>query len=197
MGRALIVGLVISAFYYFLVFDNGLQRRTTIAAAQTNIAELQKQIADSQAKLDRATVYKKTAAEVGSTIHRLLSVIPEHFSTPDLMKIVSNEAKVAGSSLSGITPGDPKVSPVAKEFEELSVGIDLTGSFLQHMTFLSNITKINQILIVRKFDLQSTATASGEDAASVHMTAEIVAFRYRGEVFGAKSSPPSPGVKGP
>lgn len=185
IGRSLIVGLILVAFYYFLKFDNGAEQQAAIATIQQQTAETQKQIQENQAKLDRAAVYKKTAAEIGTTIHKLLSVIPERFGTSDLMKILSNEAKVAGTSLAGITPGQSEVSAAAKEFEELSVTIDMTGSFLQHMIFLSNLTKINQILIVRKFDLASAPSGRVEEAMSVHMTAEIIAYRYRGTVASA------------
>ena len=148
MGRAILIGLILLAVYYFLVFDSGTVQKGVIAASQGQIADLQKQIHDNQGKLDRAAIYKKTAAEIGTTIGKLLAVIPEHFGIPDLEKIVSNEAKVAGSSLLNITAKTPEISKVAKEFEELSVSVDMNGTFLQHMTFLSNLTNINQILII-------------------------------------------------
>jgi Tfp pilus assembly protein PilO len=191
MGRALMFGMVLAAFYYFLFFDSGIAQRANIAAAAQQATELENQIKMNQAKLDRAAVYKKTVAEVGSTITKLLGVIPEHFGIPDLMKLVSNEVKVAGSSLSNITPGDPQISHVAKEFEELTVTVDTSGSFLQHMVFLSNLTKIPQILIVRKFDMTMTREAKGDESPTVHMVAEIVAYRYRGIV--ASSVTPKPG----
>src|ERR1700680_3998601 len=109
MSRALIVGMVLSSLYYFIFLDKGTAQQANIQAAQQQIADLQKQIQESQAKLDRAAIYKKTAGETGTTISKLLGVIPEHFAIPDLMKIVSNEAKVAGSSLASIIPGNPEI----------------------------------------------------------------------------------------
>jgi len=193
MGRSLLLGLVLAAFYYFMVFDSGLSQKTAIDAANVQIQTLTKQIADNQAKLDRAAVYKKTAAEIGTTINKLLGVIPEHFGIADLTKIVSNEARVAGSSLNSITPGTPEISHVAKEFEELNVKLDMTGSFLQHMVFLSNLTRINQILIVRKFQFLLQHEAKGDESPQVHMMAEIVAYRYRGTV--ADATPGKPETK--
>lgn len=181
VGRAMIIGMVLGAFYYFAIFDAGMAQTGQIAANQGKINQLQGEIQENQRKLDRAAVYKKTAAEVGGTIKKLLSLIPEGSGISDLMRIVSNEAKVAGSSLSTINPGITKVSPVASEFEELSVDIELNGSFLQHMVFLSNLTKGNQILIVRKFDFLHTKDGRADESPTVKMTAEIVSFRYRGD----------------
>jgi Tfp pilus assembly protein PilO len=190
------IGMVLAAFYYLAMFDNGRTQEAAIASTNQQITDLKQQIADNQAKLDRAAVYKATVAQLGTTIQKLLSVIPENFTTPDLQKILSNEAKVAGSSLASITPGKPGEFAPAKEFEELSVSIDLSGSFMQHMVFLSNLTKVPQILIVRKFDLAtaSSTVRLAEDATNVHMTADIVAYRYKGKL--ATTAPLRPGAGG-
>ena len=179
-GRAILLGIALAAIYYFVMFDSGASLVASTAQVKQQMDELQKQLKIDQDKLDRAAIYKKAASEVGTTIGKLLAVIPEHFGFPDLMKLISNETKVAGSSLASITPGKSEVSKVASEFEELGVSIDLSGTFLQHMIFLSNLTKINQILIVRKFNLNLTREAKGEESPIIHMTADIVAFRYRG-----------------
>jgi len=180
IGRAVIIGMVVAAFYYFLVYDDGMIQQAGVNEGRAKIQTLQGQLVEYQRKLDSAAVYKKTAAEVGSTISKLLSLIPEKFGMSDLMKIVSNEAKVAGSSLVRIDPQTTRISPVAAEFEELSLTIELQGSFLQHMVFLSNLTKINQILIIRKFNLTHTRDGKGDESPTVTLSADIVAFRYRG-----------------
>ncbi len=177
-GRALLIGLIAAAFYYMAMFDSGTKQAEALAQSRIQVTEIQRQIKENQNKLDRAAVYKKTAAEIGTTIHKLLSVIPERFGTTDLKKILSNEAKVAGTSLASLSEGLPETSSVSKEFDELSVTIDMSGSFLQHMVFLSNLTKINQILIVRKIELSQIGNAHAEEAASVHMLADIIAYRY-------------------
>ncbi len=180
LGRSVIIGMLLCAFYYFLVYDSGVTQKAAIAQSQAKVTELQTKLQDYQQKLDSAAVFKKTAAEVGSTINRLLTLIPEQFGMSDLMRLVSNEAKVAGSSLATIEPKTTQISSVAKEFEELTVNVDLQGSFTQHMVFLSNLTKINQILIVRKYELSHMRDGKADESPVVHLTAEIVAYRYRG-----------------
>ncbi len=193
--RAMILGMVLAAFYYFMVFDPGLVQQQQIATNNSKIEELQRLIVENQKKLDRAAVYKKTASEIGSTINKLLSLVPEKFGMPDLMRIVSNEAKVAGLSLTTVAALNTKISPMAPEFEELTVAVDVQGSFLQHMVFLSNLTKINQILITKKIDFAHTRDGRGDEPPVVSMKVEIVAFRYRGSGAGAAGA--KPGGKGP
>lgn len=196
VGRAVLIGLLLSAFYYFLVFDSGISQQESINQGRARVQTLQAQLVDYQQKLDSAAVYKKTAAEVGNTINKLLSLIPEKFGMSDLMKIVSNEAKVAGSSLMKIEPKSTSISPVAPEFEELILTIELQGSFLQHMVFLSNLTKINQILIIRQFELTHLRDGKGDESPMVTMNAEIAAFRYRG-IDASKAKPAAPGANPP
>lgn len=181
MARALLIGGVVTAFYYFLMYDSGASQGASIAAAQTKLQELQTQMNDAQTKLENAAVYKKTAAEVGSTIEKLIGLIPEKFGMSDLMRIVSNEVKTAGSSLAAITPKSTEPSEVAPEFEEVSLDVDVQGSFLQHMVFLSNLTKVQNILIIRKYEMSNAREGKGDEAPSVRLNAEIVAFRYRGK----------------
>lgn len=180
-GRALIIGMMIGAIYYFMAFDQGVAQKNAIAASQAQMLQLEQQIRESQVKLDRAAFFKKTASEVGTTINKLLKVIPENFKSADMMKIMSNEVKVVGSSLTSIIPQPTTVSRVAKEFEELAIQVDATGTFQQHMLFFSNLTRINQILTVRRFELTMIKEGSGDTPPSVRLNAEIVAYRYIGE----------------
>ncbi|NJL24919.1 MAG: type 4a pilus biogenesis protein PilO [Calothrix sp. SM1_5_4] len=195
-GRAALIGLIVAAFYYFIVFDTGMVQQANIANARSRISEIQATLQGSQKKLDRALVFKKTATEVGSTISRLLSLIPEKFSMADLMRIVANEAKVAGSSQVALTPKTTEISSIASEFEEISVSVELSGSFLQHMVFLSNLTKIDQILIVRRFEFSLLKEGRGDEPATVKMQADITAFRYRGSMAGVGKSSNSPPGQG-
>ncbi len=195
MGRAVLIGFVVAGFYYLIMYDSGRNQEAAIAASRDQVTELRRQMDENQAKLDRAIVYKRTVAELGTEIQKLLSVIPEQFGIQDLMKIVSNEAKVAGSSLNSIVPGKQVEFVLVKEFDEVNVTIELTGSFLQHMLFLSNLTKISQILIVRKMDITSSSTGASraDEANNVKLAAEIVAYRYKGSTAAA-AKPPGSGV---
>lgn len=188
VGRTILIGILLAAFYYIAIFDPGVVQTNSINMSNGRLREIRDKLDESQKKLDRANVYRATAARLGGTIQKFLSLIPEKFRISDLMRIVSNEAKVAGSSLATMSPKGTEVSVVAPEFEELTVSVELTGSFLQHMLFLSNLTKVNSILIVRSFDFTHVRDGNGEEPAVVKMVADIVAFRYRGNDKTGKSA---------
>lgn len=178
-GRAIIIGFLFAGIYYFLFFDKGYNLQSSSEALKQQQIQLSKQLKDAEGKIARALEYKKSGNELDGTLNRLLSTIPERFGIQDLMKIVSNEAKVAGSNLVSITPrgetGRPNPNP---EFQELALQIDITGSFAQHMVFLSNLTKVNQILTVQKMDMKVVGNPAPGEPAMVKMLADIVAYRY-------------------
>lgn len=180
--RALAFGIALAILYRGIFYDSGAQQLQAIESTNQRIQTIQADIQSDQKKLDRAAVYKRTAAENGGTILRLLSLIPENLKMSDLMRIVSNEVKVAGSSLMNIAPGTSETSGIAPEFQEFSVLLEVKGNFLQHMILLSNLTKINQILVVRSFEFNHEKDGRGEEPPVVGMKAEIVAFRYQGTV---------------
>ena len=67
MGRAMLAGMVLAAVYYFMFLDSGATQKAAIAQAQAQIATAEPNRSPTiTAKLDRAAVYKKTAAEIGS-----------------------------------------------------------------------------------------------------------------------------------
>ena len=184
LGRAMMLGLSIAVIYYFMLYDDGSSLRQSIDSSRARLGQIEKEMRINDEKLQRAAVFKKTAEEVGSTIGRLVTIVPEKFSMPDLMRLVSNESKVAGSSLSAIRPAGTMVWSVAKEFEEVALDIELVGSFLQHMVFLSNLTKLHQILIVRRYDMAAQGDMRSDEAAVVKMSAQSVADRARGPADG-------------
>ena len=53
-GRALLVGLILGAFYYMVMYDSGVKQKESLVSNRAQLEELQKQVQENQAKLDRA-----------------------------------------------------------------------------------------------------------------------------------------------
>lgn len=181
--RALVLGLFFSALYYYFVYDNGDTIVRNTVSAQHEIDATQKQIKELTDKLDRAHEYQRSAAEMGEALNRLLSYIPEDFRPQDFMKLVSEEAKIAGLNIIRISEGNQNQNQNKKvEFEELVVSVEFQGSFAQQMTFLANLTKRKQIFILDKFTLTKDQSASSLESEFpvLGFRADIKAYRYVG-----------------
>ena len=185
VARALIVGVFFAALYYYFVYDDGDTLVKSIQAAKTEIATQTKQIKDLGEKLDRAHDYQRSAAEMGEALNRLLSYIPEDFRPQDFMKVVSEEAKIAGLNIIKIDEAHSNTAVSDKEkkpeFDELIVTVDLQGTFAQQMTFLANLTKRKQIFIVDRFQLNRETRGGAESEFPIlSFRADIKAYRYIG-----------------
>ena len=181
-ARALILGLFFAALYYYFIYDNGDTITHNLAQAQSEINADQKKEKELTEKLDRAHEYQRSAAEMGEALNRLLSYIPEDFRPQDFMKVVSEEAKVAGLNIIRIDEVNMAAQRDKKvEFEELGVSVELEGSFAQQMTFLANLTKRKQIFILDRFSLIRQRNGANEaDFPVLAFHANIKAYRYVG-----------------
>ena len=180
--RALMLGCFFASVYYFFSYDNGMVQATTLVAANAEIEQQKKQLQEINAKLDKAHEYQRSAAEMGEALSRLLSYIPENFRLSDFMKVISEEAKVAGLNIIRIaeTHSLPSATLGEKrnEFEELTVAVELQGTFSQHMTFLSNLTRQKQIFTIEKFLLEKDRESAESESPNISCKGEIKAYRY-------------------
>lgn len=185
MVRALILGAFIASLYYFFIFDAGTTQQSSIASMRADIVSQQKQLTEVSQKLDRAIEYQRSAAEIGEALNKLLAYIPENFRLQDFMKTVSEEAKVAGLNIIRVSENHNSNYNSAKrtDFEELAVSVELQGTFAQHMTFLSNLTKQKQIFILQKFTMdrdQNNGAGNEMEVPILSFKGEIHAYRYIG-----------------
>lgn len=184
--RAIILGFFLTSLYYFFVYDNGDGLVKQLDLQTKDIANTNRDIATTKMKLERAHDYQKSTAEMGEALNRLLSYIPEEFRAQDFMKVVSEEAKIAGLNILRIDDRGSKIPvPTDKtkraDFEELSVDILLEGSFAQQMTFLSDLTKRKQIFVVDAFAMDRQGNPSIETEFPIlSFRATIKAYRYVG-----------------
>lgn len=192
-ARAFILGIVLAAIYYIGFFDNGANIKAAIQQSRQTIQTQTQQSSVLDRELDQMRKMKQSYSELGNTLKKLLSYIPENFRSADFQKLVSEEAKIAGVNIdritnqqSGYSPqgGDQKIPP---EFEELGVDVQLSGSYSQILTFLSNLTKHKQLFILNKFTMSvvpNNSPNSQSDQVLVSFDADIKAYRYKGDKKG-------------
>ena len=180
IGRAILIGMILAGFYYFLGYNNGALLDSQMAANKAKTAELQKSIKDEEAKIERINQYKKTTEQLGESFNRFLSYIPEKLRNTDLMKIVSTEAKAAGANI--VRVAEQGVGMRSEFYEEVKVNVELVGTFQQMMLFMSFLTKVDQIITVSKLNIRSNSSEQLDVASpSLQITADLRGYRYLAE----------------
>lgn len=179
MGRALILGFMVTSLYYFMIFDDGSQVEAAIQSSAAQAANVDRELKDVQEKMNRARDYQQATSELGNSIQKLLSYIPAQFRIGQLMKMVSDEARISGLDIVRMTPKTVAEPNRVDDFTELGTSLELKGQFDQLLTFMSNLTKKRQIFIFEKLDIRSVHN-TGDQGDLVEIRADIHAFSYNG-----------------
>lgn len=179
--RALIIGFVLAGLYYFIGYNDGTIQKNQIAAIEGQISTANKEIADVETKIKKAQQYKTLVTSMGSSFDVLVGYLPAKMSMADLMKAISTEAKAAGSNISRIQDAATR-SDGAEFYDSLKVSTELSGTFPQHILFLSYLTRLEQILMVESMSMIVVNAQNSElgQSPQVALSASIVGYRYTG-----------------
>ncbi len=178
IGRAVIIGFLVTSLYYFLIFDSGDQQRIQIASMQSEIARVQSELDKVDESLQRARDFKEASHSLGNSIEKLLSFIPANFRIGQLMQTVSQEARMSGLDITRLIPKSIPDPNRVEDFVELGVTIEIQGQYDQILSFMSSLTKKRQIFI---FDRLEMTSSGSQGNGLIRMIADIHAFSYQGK----------------
>mgnify|MGYP001287359963 FL=1 len=111
--RAVVIGLLLAGIYYVIFYDSGSYQTAMIAQSQQEMIALKADLAKVQADLERSRSFEAASKDLGSSIQKMLDFIPENFGLGQLMKTVSEEARVSGLDLSSMQPAAMAMNSIA------------------------------------------------------------------------------------
>lgn len=174
VARVFFISIALTGVYYIVSYDSGEKFRLSATAAISQKAELAKELLKIDQEIAEINQLKAAQARDSERLNTLLDYIPEKLTKTEMMRTLSNEAKSVGVSINGIKDNGG-VGKKHEFYEEVGVDVDLAGNFAQLMLFLSNLTKLNQILSVENLDLKFNGSGDGD---GLGMSAAIRAYRY-------------------
>ena len=177
-GKALLFGFGIACIYYFIFFDSGSRIVENINKHKDDIQKVKTDLNIIKQKIERAQAFQKTSTELGQTLHSVLSYVPENTNYSDLMRIVSNEVKTSGARLVKMRGVEEGSNTSIGFYQSVAVEVELQGSFVQHMLFLSNLTRVDQILTVERLAIESKGELMDSEAPWSTMRVTIKGYRY-------------------
>ena len=160
-GRAVFAGIVIAGLYYMLLFDGGDAYKKQIVTHNQAIKKNEKLIVELKKTVEVVKRYEKKKKELGDRFNEIVKYIPEKYSVVDQMKIISAQAKSAGISINKISEGGK--GRRFNFYEEVPVSVDLSGSYSQLILFLSYLTKIDKILVLKNMKMTSSGVSKKGD----------------------------------
>lgn len=189
-GMTLVIGIILSIIYYFSLYDDGSALEAQIKMAQDQLTANKNEIESLKTAIQDAERFKQVMTTLGAEMERILLAIPTKLTSLDLMKIISTEAKGVGVDIKSLTSQQtsaPSTKDAKQFYEPVAVEVAIMGSYNQVMMFLSNLTRLDKIVIARNLTLDATQSGSTDaNSPIVNMKALIEAFRYVSETSKAE-----------
>ncbi len=184
-GMALMLGLVIAGLYYAFMYDSGEALETSIKNSRAEYESTTKDLERLEKAISDAERFKLTVASLGAEMDRILLAIPAKLTSLDLMKTMSTEAKAVGVDINSVSSTGsvvPNKDPADQFYEGIPIDIALSGTYNQIMLFLSNLTRLDKIIVAKKLNLVSSlGSVSVNNVPTIGLTASFLAFRYVSE----------------
>lgn len=184
VGKSLLIGLGLAAFYWFALYDDGVAKENLITSLDSEIVVKEKEITSINQALEDAARFQEKMNSLGAEMEKVQLAMPEKLTGLELMKIISNEAKGVGAEINQINAPDGNRQGIPNSeqvfYENIPIEIDITGTYNQVMLFMSNLTRLNKIITTHRMSLQLVAgsAVSALTSPRVNMKASLLAYRY-------------------
>jgi type IV pilus assembly protein PilO len=187
-GRALIISVVLAVIYYFSIYNDGSALEAQIKTGKDTRTQSEAELTSIAKAVKDAERYQTTMAQRSAEMDGVLKAVPAQLSSFDLMKIVSNESKTVGLQINSLTAAAAFHSPDKDAiFEPVTVSVNLTGNYNQVMLFLSNLTKLDKIVTVKKLNFAAHIEPQRHGAPTITFGADLSGYKYLGP-----AEPPPP-----
>ncbi|MCB0421434.1 MAG: type 4a pilus biogenesis protein PilO [Bdellovibrionales bacterium] len=190
MQKSAIIGMVLMGIYYFVLYNDGSALESRIKTAEQQERKVQAELIEVENRRKEALRIKAALSDIGKRLDDLVKFLPSTLRSSDFMKMLSDEAQAAGinilsiDDLSAAIAIDQSTPEEGSEyFVKIPVRVKLEGTYVGLLTFLSNLTKIDKIILLSDIEITRSVTQGGtkpDPAADVMLTLQgkVVAFRY-------------------
>ena len=152
----------------------------TIDQQETELAELQRKIAEGRAAKAQLPQFKEQVETLELELEKLLRILPARRNTPELLRRVRALAEQGDFGFHRFTPK----SFVEKEFySEFPITIDLSGGYHNLAMFFDRVSRLSRIINIE--NLQVQARDGGTDTISANFTAKTFVYKETEEAGGA------------
>ncbi|MCB0393639.1 MAG: type 4a pilus biogenesis protein PilO [Bdellovibrionales bacterium] len=168
-----LIGLGLAGFTYFNSGE-GLERlQSSVVNAQNEWDRQQEEVKSAQAIANDKAKFEEELNYVSDRLKAALEYLPTDLNAQEILSKLYGEASSAGVKLLSVKPG---VGQKDKFYEEISLDIQMEGSFSQLTLFLSYISKLKRILRVKDYELSVKEVVDGRPILT--MRGVLVAYRY-------------------
>lgn len=145
-GRALFLGLIVGAAYYFSMYDDGSALVSQIGVLNKQVQEAETKKRDTEATLQEEARMRDAVGKLSEQYAFIAKKLPSELKSSEMIRGIDSVAKMSGVSVKLKKPGIVAKKEVV---EELPVDVALEGSYAQIAQFIyytSNLERLTRVL---------------------------------------------------
>ncbi len=175
INQAFIGSIVVAAFYYFTMFDDGsaLDAQALVAKQQID-AERTKEKESDQA-LSRIKALRESYNALSEQFKVVSTQIPTDLQMSEIIRTVDTMAQTSGIVIKTKEPRSPQREDV---LETLPIRVTAEGTFSEIAMFIYNLSTIERIYRVRSFNITGPSDPKGPNKLKID--AELASYRFTG-----------------
>ncbi len=175
-SKAFLYSIILGAIFYVTMYDDGSIKENQIENLNVQVQKNTTEIIKLKKEIREIQGFIVTMNKLGAKFDKLLQYIPEKFNVNDQQKIISTEARSVGAEVTSLKSvgGGEKFS----FYEEIKVTVRLKGAYSQIILFLSNLTKINKVIVMDKMTLSTVGAKIKGEPSAVSFSGTFIGYRY-------------------
>ena len=181
--KSLIVGIVLTAGYYYWYFDDGTNLKQQIVAveAQVRIEEAKKK--ETEATIKKEDEMQANLAALARDLQVVKAKLPSELLDTELTGIINRAAIRSRINITSLArkrgAGATQAKVLGSEsVEEVVFDINIESPFNHFVQFIDQLAKEEKIVKIRDFSIERNLAAVAEPQ-----------IKFRGEIIGFKQAP--------
>ncbi|AZZ35874.1 hypothetical protein CIK05_03355 [Bdellovibrio sp. qaytius] len=199
VNRIALFGLLLTVFYFFMIYNNGDSILAEIQGLNAQIAEETTKKVETERILKKEEEMRADVASLAKTYEAVKSKIPIDFETSELRIIVEQISaatdlkitKLSNSDLQQASSQDAtEKAEEANLVQKVGINYIFQGSFAQIQAFMTQIAGIEKVIKVSELKIKSE---DGTNGPNKNLTVEAILVGYRQAAVAAAKPPALPG----
>lgn len=173
-NKVIIMAVVVSFAYYFMIYDDGSQIQTNIAELNQQLVEAQAKKAETDAALQQVKEMQEKIGQLSAKYESISKQLPAQLLSIDINKSIDDFARNSGVIVKAKKP-EPEVRKTV--VDEVPVEVTIEGSYSQIAQFAYLVSKAQKVTRITKILITPPEGPEGLNARSLKMDGLVVGYK--------------------
>ena len=170
-----LIGIVLAIAYYFMMFEGAGSYSARLKNLDQQIEKLEADIAANKNVVKDIAKFENEVNQISEQFQSALEYLPSKSKVEDVLDQLYKIARTKGVSLTRVRPSG---SSRKQFYEELSVEIQVSGSYGDLTAFIVEVSQIPRIINIRGLNLAPSSKKSLTGDINLELSGKLVTYRY-------------------